>query len=70
MTSRPESMSSELNIVNPHLEFPTVSLIEVSSAVFIHIAAALILKKSFHAYVLDNFAANNVAAMPILYRLA
>jgi hypothetical protein len=30
---------------------------------------SLIFKKSFHSYVLDNFAANNVAAMPILYRL-
>jgi hypothetical protein len=31
---------------------------------------AMLLKKTFHSYVLDNFAANNVAAMPILYRLA
>jgi hypothetical protein len=31
---------------------------------------SLIFKKSFHSYVLENFAANNVAAMPILYRLA
>ena len=31
---------------------------------------SLIFKKSFHSYVLDNFAANNVAAMPILYHLA
>jgi hypothetical protein len=31
---------------------------------------SLMFKKTFHSYVLDNFAANNVAAMPILYRLA
>jgi hypothetical protein len=31
---------------------------------------SLLFKKTFHSYVLDNFAANNVAAMPILYRLA
>jgi hypothetical protein len=34
------------------------------------ILPSLILKKSFHSYVLANFLANNVAAMPILYRLA
>lgn len=34
------------------------------------ILPSLIFKKSFHSYVLDNFAANNVAAMPVLYRLA
>lgn len=31
---------------------------------------SLIFKKSFHSYVLDNFYANNVAAMPILYKMA
>lgn len=31
---------------------------------------SLLFKKTFHSYVLDNFAANNVAAMPVLYRLA
>lgn len=31
---------------------------------------SLLFKKTFHSYVLENFAANNVAAMPILYRLA
>lgn len=31
---------------------------------------SLLFKKTFHSYVLDNFAANNVAAIPILYRLA
>jgi hypothetical protein len=30
------------------------------------ILPSLILKKSFHSYVLDNFYANNVAAMPVL----
>jgi hypothetical protein len=34
------------------------------------ILPSLLFKRSFHSYVLDNFAANNVAAMPILYRLA
>jgi hypothetical protein len=34
------------------------------------ILPSLIFKRSFHSYVLDNFAANNIAAMPILYRLA
>lgn len=34
------------------------------------ILPSLIFKKSFQSYVLDNFAANNVAAMPVLYRLA
>lgn len=31
---------------------------------------SLIFKRSFHSYVLANFAANRVAAMPILYNLA
>ncbi len=31
---------------------------------------SLIFKKSFHSYVLDNFYANNVAAMPVLYKIA
>ena len=31
---------------------------------------SLIFKESFHSYVLDNFEANHVAAMPILYELA
>jgi hypothetical protein len=31
---------------------------------------SLLFKKTFHSYVLDNLAASNVAAMPILYRLA
>jgi hypothetical protein len=35
-----------------------------------HMLPSLMFKKTFHSYVLDNFAANNVAAMPILYRLA
>ena len=34
------------------------------------ILPSLIFKKSFHSYVLDNFYANHVAAIPILYRLA
>ena len=34
------------------------------------ILPSLIFKKSFHSYVLDNFVANDVAAMPILYHLA
>lgn len=34
------------------------------------ILPSLIFKKSFHSYVLDNFSANNVAAIPVLYRLA
>lgn len=34
------------------------------------ILPALMLKKTFHQYVLANFYANQVAAMPILYRLA
>ena len=34
------------------------------------ILPSLIFKRSFHSYVLDNFAANNIAAVPILYRLA
>jgi len=31
---------------------------------------SLIFKKSFHSYVLDNFYANKVAAMPVLYKIA
>lgn len=31
---------------------------------------SLIFKRSFRSYVLDNFEANDVAAMPILYRMA
>jgi hypothetical protein len=31
---------------------------------------SLIFKRSFRTYVLANFAANRVAAMPILYRMA
>jgi hypothetical protein len=34
------------------------------------ILPSLIFKKSFHSYVLDNFYANKVAALPILYHLA
>lgn len=34
------------------------------------ILPSLIFKPSFRSYVLDNFAANDTAAMPILYRLA
>lgn len=34
-----------------------------------NILPSLIFKRSFHDYVLANFAANNVAAMPILYRM-
>jgi hypothetical protein len=34
------------------------------------ILPSLIFKRTFRSYVLDNFAANNVAAMPTLYRLA
>ncbi|EMJ92810.1 hypothetical protein LEP1GSC193_0177 [Leptospira alstonii serovar Pingchang str. 80-412] len=30
---------------------------------------SLLFKKSFHSYVLDNFFVNNVAAMPVLYRM-
>jgi hypothetical protein len=36
----------------------------------IDILPSLIFKKSFKEFVLNNFEANNVAAMPILYRLA
>lgn len=35
-----------------------------------NILPSLIFKKSFRSYVLDNFYANNVAAIPILYKLA
>ena len=35
----------------------------------IDILPSLIFKKSFHSYVLDNFFANNVAAMPVLYKM-
>ncbi len=31
---------------------------------------SLIFKRSFHSYVLANFFANNVAAMPVLYKMA
>lgn len=34
------------------------------------ILPSLLFKRSFRSYVLDNFYANNVAAMPVLYRLA
>jgi hypothetical protein len=34
-----------------------------------NILPSLIFKRSFHDYVLANFASNNVAAMPILYRM-
>jgi len=34
------------------------------------ILPSLLFKKSFHSYVLDNFYANQVAAMPVLYKLA
>jgi len=34
------------------------------------ILPSLLFKKSFHSYVLDNFYANKVAAMPVLYKLA
>ncbi len=37
---------------------------------FLDILPSLIFKKTFKTYVLDNFAANNVAAIPILYKLA
>ena len=33
------------------------------------ILPSLIFKRSFHSYVLDNFFANNVAAMPVLYKI-
>ena len=36
----------------------------------IDILPSLIFKRSFKKFVLNNFEANNVAAMPILYRLA
>jgi len=36
----------------------------------IDIIPSLIFKRSFSKFVLNNFEANNVAAMPILYRLA
>jgi hypothetical protein len=35
-----------------------------------NVMPSLLFKRSFHTYVLANFAANNVAAMPILYRMA
>jgi len=34
------------------------------------ILPSLIFKRSFRSYVLDNFYANNVAAMPVLYKIA
>jgi hypothetical protein len=34
-----------------------------------NVLPSLLFKRSFHTYVLANFAANNVAAMPILYRM-
>lgn len=34
------------------------------------ILPSLLFKRSFHKYVLDNFYANKVAAMPILYKIA
>lgn len=34
------------------------------------IIPSLIFKKSFHSYVLDNFYANHVAALPVLYKRA
>jgi len=34
------------------------------------ILPSLIFKKSFHSYVLNNFYENNVAAMPVLYKIA
>ncbi len=37
---------------------------------FLDILPSLIFKKTFKTYVLDNFAANDVAAIPILYKLA
>ncbi|WP_425391852.1 hypothetical protein [Ekhidna sp.] len=37
---------------------------------FMNIIPSLILKKTFKTYVLDNFEANNVAANPVLYKLA
>lgn len=37
---------------------------------FINILPSLIFKKTFKTYVLENFAANNVSAIPILYKLA
>jgi len=61
----PQSQSA-LRIVNEHLRFPRVSLIERSSSHFVHIAAEIDRRLPFLPSVLDNFAANNVAAMPIL----
>ena len=40
-------MSSELTIVNQHLKFPTVSLIEPSSSAFIQIAAEIDARPAF-----------------------
>jgi hypothetical protein len=37
---------------------------------FLDILPSLIFKKTFKTYVLENFAANDVAAIPILYKLA
>lgn len=37
---------------------------------FINVLPSLIFKKTFKTYVLDNFEANDVAAIPILYKLA
>lgn len=37
---------------------------------FVNILPSLIFNKTFKTYVLDNFEANNVAANPILYKLA
>ena len=65
----PQSQSA-LKIVNEYLRFPRVSLIEPSSSHLVHIAAEIDRRPPFLPRVLDNFAANNVAAMPILYRLA
>ncbi|QPH38904.1 hypothetical protein [Pedobacter endophyticus] len=54
-----DQRNSEYTIIN-HCRWNKIS----------DILPSLIFKKSFHSYVLDNFYANEVAAMPILYKLA
>jgi hypothetical protein len=50
---------SQYNIIN-HCRWDRLS----------DILPSLLFKRTFHTYVLNNFEANHVAAMPILYRLA
>jgi len=54
-----EKDKSKYNIIN-HCRWDKLS----------DILPSLLFKRTFRTYVLDNFEANNVAAMPILYQLA